>query len=155
MKICIIGSGNIGGALAGKGIRGHGARVNPMEGILHPTFMAGLLGIALPTALMVLTVCLLLTAVVAKGGAGRFGTWAFSYGYTLTAGLGEFAKMVVEGKAKKDSLKDVFTALGKFTPGAKWNGAYYLDVGTGVRAKNHILVFMDTYVLGKGFLPTT
>jgi len=94
-------------------------------------------------------------AVVAKGGAGRFGTWAFSYGYTLTAGLGEFARNVIEGKAKKDSLSDAFVALGKFTPGAKWNGAYYVDMGTGVRAKNQALIYMDTYVFGKGFLPTT
>ncbi|MFZ3109074.1 MAG: DUF3798 domain-containing protein [Rectinemataceae bacterium] len=94
-------------------------------------------------------------AVVAKGGAGKFGTWAFSYGYTLTAGLGEFAKNVVEKKAKKDSMKDVFTALAKFTPGAKWNGANYVDLATGVRAKNQILIYMDTYVFGKGFLPTT
>ncbi len=94
-------------------------------------------------------------AIVAKGGAGRFGTWAFSYGYTLSAGLGEFAKNVIEGKAKKDSLNDLFKALGKYTPGAKWNGAYYVDMGTGVRAKNQVLVFMDTYVFGKGFLPTT
>jgi hypothetical protein len=94
-------------------------------------------------------------AVVAKGGKGRFGTWAFSYGYTLTAGLGEFAKNVIEGKAKKESLNDAFTALAKFTPGAKWNGAYYVDMGTGVRAKNQALIYMDTYVFGKGFLPTT
>ena len=96
-------------------------------------------------------------AVVAKGGAGRFGTWAFSYGYTVTAGLGEFAKNVIDGKAKKDTLKDLFTALGKYTPGAKWNGAYYTDANTGVRAKNQVLVYMDTYIMGKPgkFLPTT
>ncbi len=94
-------------------------------------------------------------AVVAKGGAGRFGTWAFSYGYTLSAGLGTFAINVVEGKAKKDSMKDLFEALGKYTPGAKWNGAYYVDMGTGVRAKNQMLIYMDTYIFGKGFLPTT
>jgi hypothetical protein len=102
-------------------------------------------------------------AVVAKGGAGRFGTWAFSYGYTVSAGLGEFAKNVLDKKAKKDSLKDLFTALGKYTPGAKWNGAYYTDANTGVRAKNQVLVYMDTYIMGgskadksKGyFLPTT
>jgi hypothetical protein len=102
-------------------------------------------------------------AVVAKGGGGRFGTWAFSYGYTLTAGLGEFAKNVIEGKAKKDSLKDLFASLGKYTPGAKWNGAYYTDMNTGVRAKNQVLIYMDTYIMGgskgdasKGyFLPTT
>jgi hypothetical protein len=103
------------------------------------------------------------SAVVAKGGAGRFGTWAFSYGYTVSAGLGEFAKNVVDKKAKKDSLKDLFTALGKYTPGAKWNGAFYTDASTGVRAKNQVLVYMDTYIMGgskgdkaKGyFLPTT
>jgi ABC-type sugar transport system substrate-binding protein len=94
-------------------------------------------------------------AVVAKGGKGKFGTWAFSYGFTVSAGLGEFAIRVVDGKAKKDSLKDLFDAYAKYTPGAKWNGAYYVDMGTGVRAKNQILVYMDTYIFGKGFLPTT
>jgi len=96
-------------------------------------------------------------AVVAKGGAGRFGTWAFSYGYTLSAGIGQFAKNVIDGKAKKDSLKDLFIALGKYTPGAKWNGAYYTDNNTGVRAKNQVLVYMDTYIMGNPgkFLPTT
>ncbi len=94
-------------------------------------------------------------AVVAKGGKGKFGTWAFSYGYTVTAGLGEFAKNVIEGKANKNSLRDLFAAYGKYTPGAKWNGAYYTDMSTGVRARNQVLVYMDTYVMGQGFLPTT
>lgn len=103
------------------------------------------------------------SAVVEKGGAGRFGTWAFSYGFTVTAGLGQFAMNVIDGKAKVTSLKDLYDALGKYTPGAKWNGAFYTDVSTGVRAKNQILVYMDTYIMGgskgdakKGyFLPTT
>jgi hypothetical protein len=94
-------------------------------------------------------------AVLAKGGKGRFGTWAFSYGFTVSAGLGEFAIRVIDGKAKKDSLQDLFSAYAKYTPGAKWNGAYYVDIGTGVRARNQILVYMDTYVFGRGFLPTT
>jgi hypothetical protein len=99
------------------------------------------------------------SAVVAKGGAGRFGTWAFSYGYTVSAGLGEYAIRVVEGKAQKGSLKDIFAAYGKWTPGAKWNGAFYTDLGTGVRFKNMALMYMDTYVFGglngQHFLPTT
>jgi hypothetical protein len=94
-------------------------------------------------------------AVVAKGGAGRFGTWAFSYGFTVTAGLGEYAKRVVEGKAEKGSMSALYEAFGEFTPGAKWNGGNYIDANTGVRAKNHALVYMDTYVFGKGYLPTT
>ena len=95
------------------------------------------------------------SAVVDKGGAGKFGTWAFSYGFTATAGLGEFAKRILDGKAKVDSTADLFAALGEFTPGAKWNGGYYIDANTGIRARNHLLVYMDTYMMGKGFLPTT
>jgi len=94
-------------------------------------------------------------AVVAKGGAGKFGTWAFSYGFSVTAGLGEFGKRIVDGTAKLDSVEDLYAALGEFTPGAKWSGAYYVDANTGARARNQILIYMDTYVMGKGFLPST
>ena len=94
-------------------------------------------------------------AVIAKGGAGRFGTWAFSYGFTASAGLGEFAKRILDGKAQVDSMADLYSALGEFTPGAKWNGGYYIDANTGIRAKNQILIFMDTYIMGRGFLPST
>jgi hypothetical protein len=100
--------------------------------------------------------------VVAKGGSGRFGTWAFSYGYTVSAGLGEYAIRVINGKAKKNNLPDLFAAYGKFTPGAKWNGAFYTDTNTGVKTKNMALVYMDCYVFGgvggvkdKHFLTTT
>jgi hypothetical protein len=94
-------------------------------------------------------------AVVAKGGAGRFGTWAFSYGFALSAGLGEFAKRIIDGTARVDSTADFYSAIGVFTPGAKWNGGYYIDAATGVRSRNFLLVYMDTYVMGRGFLPTT
>ena len=97
--------------------------------------------------------------VLKKGGNGRFGTWAFSYGYTVSAGLGEYAIRVIEGKAKKNSLPDLFAAYGKWTPGAKWNGALYTDTNTGVKVKNLALVYMDTYIFGglngKQFLTTT
>jgi hypothetical protein len=94
-------------------------------------------------------------AVIAKGGAGRFGTWAYSYGYTVSAGLGEFAKRILDGTAKQGNLTDLYAALGEFTPGAKWNGNYYQDAATGIRAKNQVLIYMDTYVFGKGYLGTT
>ncbi|MDR1046587.1 MAG: DUF3798 domain-containing protein [Treponema sp.] len=94
-------------------------------------------------------------AVTAKGGAGKFGTWAFSYGFSLSAGLGEYAKRIIDGQAKKDNLNDLYAALGEFTQGAKWNGGYYIDANTGVRARNQILIYMDTYIFGKGYLPTT
>jgi hypothetical protein len=94
-------------------------------------------------------------SVVDKGGSGRFGTWAFSYGFSVTAGLGEYAKNIIEGKAQKGSLDALYEALAVYTPGAKWNGGSYIDANTGVKAKNHLLVFMDTYIFGKGYLPTT
>jgi hypothetical protein len=96
-------------------------------------------------------------AVVAKGGAGKFGTWAFSNGFSQSAGWGEYAKRVVEGKATLGNLDDMWAALAEFTPGVKWNGAYYVDANTGIRAKNHLLVYMDTYIMGSPgrYLPTT
>jgi len=94
-------------------------------------------------------------AVVARGGTGKFGTWAFSYGYTVSAGLGEFAKRILDGRASVNNTADLYAALGEFTPGAKWNGGYYIDANTGIRARNQLLVYMDTYIMGRGFLPTT
>ena len=94
-------------------------------------------------------------AVVARGGAGKFGTWAFSYGFSASAGLGEYAKRVLDGRAAIDSTADLYAALGEYTPGAKWNGGFYIDANTGVLSRNHLLIYMDTYVMGQGFLPTT
>lgn len=91
-------------------------------------------------------------AIKAKNGAGRFGTWAYSYGYVTTAGLGELAKRAIEGTAKVTELADLRSAYNKYTPGAEWNGSYYVDVATGNQAKNHILIYQDTYVFGKGYL---
>ncbi|MDR1306537.1 MAG: DUF3798 domain-containing protein [Treponema sp.] len=96
-------------------------------------------------------------AVNEKGGAGKFGTWAFSYGFAQSAGWGEYAKRVIEGTAKLGNLDDMWAALSVFTPGAQWNGAYYVDANTGVGAKNHLLIYMDTYIMGVPgkYLPTT
>ena len=87
-------------------------------------------------------------AVVARGGAGRFGAWAFSYGFTTSAGLGEYAMRILDGTAKRNNLPDLFKAYGKFTPGGKWNGTFYTDASTGVRSRSMVLVFMDCYVFG-------
>jgi hypothetical protein len=94
-------------------------------------------------------------AVAAQGGAGKFGTWAFSFGFAQSAGWGEYAKRILEGKAQLGNMADMWAALGEYTPGAQWNGNYYVDANTGVRARNHLLIYMDTYIMGKGFLPTT
>ena len=90
--------------------------------------------------------------VVAKGGSGRMGTWAFSYGFTATEGLVEYGKNVVEGTMKKGNLADVVKAFGSYTPGAQWNGSLYLDRVSGKEIPNHVMVYQDTYVFGKGYL---
>ncbi|MCX6083352.1 MAG: DUF3798 domain-containing protein [Caldiserica bacterium] len=94
-------------------------------------------------------------AVIDQGGSGRFGTWAFSYGYTTTAGLGEYAKRCIEGTAKLHNNADVFDAYAKYTPGVVWNGSNYKDLNSGTTSPNHILVYQDTYVFGRGYLGTT
>jgi len=95
-------------------------------------------------------------AVVKQGGANRFGTWAFSYGYTVSAGLGQHAINVIRGESELLKLSDIMKAYGKYTPGAKWNGSFYTDTATGVKAKNFVLIYQDTYIMGgKGFMGTT
>jgi len=94
-------------------------------------------------------------AVVAQGGSKRFGTWAFSYGYTTTAGLGEYAKRIIDGTAKLGNNADLFASYEKFTPGVTWNGSNYMDLNTNTASPNHVLVYQDTYVFGKGYLGTT
>ena len=94
-------------------------------------------------------------AVIDAGAGGRMGTWAYSYGYTNSTALIEFGKRIVEGKAKLNSKKDLFACYEEYTPGTKWNGNYYTDLGTGVTKRNLMLVYEDTYILGKGYMGTT
>ena len=93
-------------------------------------------------------------AVVEAGGAGRFGTWACSYGYTLSNGLARYAWNILEGKAENQNIKDLTAAL-KESSGLEWNAAGYVDENTGVKAPNGYTVYQDTYVLGKGFMGVT
>ena len=46
-------------------------------------------------------------AVVEKGGAGRFGTWAYSYGYTVSAGLAQHALNVINGESELLDIDDI------------------------------------------------
>ncbi|MCK4259073.1 MAG: DUF3798 domain-containing protein [Halanaerobiales bacterium] len=92
--------------------------------------------------------------VVEKGGAGRMGTWAYSFGFTTTAALVEHAKRVVEGNSELLEKDDIMDAFVKYTPGAGWNASLYIDADD-VERENYFLVYQDTYVFGKGFLNMT
>ena len=92
-------------------------------------------------------------AIVEKGGAGRFGTWAYSYGYTTTAGLGSLAIEAVQAQMAGEeydihSIRNVSKNFTKYTPGAQWNGSYYTNATTMETYTNFILVYQDTYIMG-------
>ena len=87
------------------------------------------------------------SAIVEKGGAGRFGTWAYSYGYTVSAGLAQHAKNVIDGVSEIDDIDDISEAYAVFSPGAEWNGSNYVDA-EGVKADNEVLIYQDTYIMG-------
>ena len=87
-------------------------------------------------------------AIVEKGGAGRFGTWAYSYGYTVSAGLAEHAINVINGESEVDEIDDIAAAYGVYSPGAEWNGSSYTNAETGVKSDNVFLIYQDTYIMG-------
>ncbi len=87
-------------------------------------------------------------AVVEKGGAGRFGTWAYSYGYTVSAGLAQHAYNVITGESELCDIDDIAKAFQEYSPKAEWNGSGYTDANTGVKSENVFLVYQDTYIMG-------
>ena len=87
-------------------------------------------------------------AVVKEGGAGRFGTWAYSYGYSVSTGLAEHARNVILGDSELNDINDISKALGSFSVGAMWNGSEYIDADTGSKSDNIFLVYQDTYIMG-------
>ena len=87
-------------------------------------------------------------AVVEKGGEGRFGTWAYSYGYTVSAGLAQHAYNVIKGESELCDIDDISKAYQEFSPKAEWNGSNYTNVDTGVKSENVFLVYQDTYIMG-------
>ena len=91
--------------------------------------------------------------VIAQGGEGKFGTWACSWGYTLSYGLGQYAINILEGKAKLQDANDISVAF-KEVSGVDWAGSSYIDA-TGVKWDSIILLFQDTYIFGKGFMGVT
>ena len=87
-------------------------------------------------------------AVVEQGGEGRFGTWAYSLGFTLSAGLAQHAYNVLSGESELDEIDDIADAFAVFSPGANWNGSSYTNAETGVKSENIFLVYQDTYIMG-------
>ncbi|MDR1297446.1 MAG: DUF3798 domain-containing protein [Deltaproteobacteria bacterium] len=94
-------------------------------------------------------------AVVDSGGSGRLGTWAYPLGFTQTAGLLEFGKLLAEDQTSLSDIQVLLQCLGIFSPGARWNGSFLNDPVSGKPLRNYLLVYQDTYVFGLGYLGTT
>ena len=88
-------------------------------------------------------------AICAQGGAGRFGTWTYSFGYTLSAGLAQHAVNVLNGESRIDDLDDILKALQEYAPGAHWNGSHYTTPRTGEKLNHVVLLYQDTYLMGR------
>jgi hypothetical protein len=88
--------------------------------------------------------------VVANGGSGRMGTWAYSILYCGTTGLFEVAVNMIEKKATGDIEKDVIAAFENVTAGCKWVPEIFKDV-RGNTIDNYLLLSMETYMFGKGY----
>ena len=82
------------------------------------------------------------------------GTWAYSYNFAGAQALADHAVNVVEGKSEMLDFDAVMDSLKANTPGAGWNGSYFID-SDGVERDNFILIYQDTYVFGKGYLGMT
>ena len=92
-------------------------------------------------------------AINEQGGAGRFGTWAYSYGYTTTAGLGRLAYEACTAALNGEeydihSIRNIRRAFSYYTPGANWNGSNYVEASTKETYDNFVLVYQDTYIMG-------
>ena len=87
-------------------------------------------------------------SIAEAGGADHFGTWAYSYGYTLSAGLAQHAMNVIDGKSDLQDMDDVAAALQVYSPDAEWNGSGYTNATTGVKSDNVFLIYQDTYIMG-------
>lgn len=86
-----------------------------------------------------------------KMNSGRMGTWVYSYGSSTTELLAEIAMRYINGDIKKPDLQSVHQIFEEINPNASWKADYYVDGKKGKKFKNHILVYQDTYIFGKGF----
>ena len=93
-------------------------------------------------------------SVIDANGTGRMGTWAYSYSFTGVLSLIDHAMNVIEGKCEMLDFDAFIETLKANTPGAGWNGSYYIGVD-GVEKENFLMIYQDTYILGKGYLHMT
>ena len=91
-------------------------------------------------------------AINEAGGAGRFGTWKVSLGYSTGYGLAEYAFKYMDGEfdtVEMDDVRDVFDEV----TGVGFNFAKFTDAANGVTYQNCFLIYEDTYIMGNPGYP--
>ena len=81
-------------------------------------------------------------SVIDANGAGRMGTWAYSYSFTGVLSLTDHAMNVIEGKCEMLDFDAFIETLKANTPGAGWNGSYYIGVD-GVEKENFLMIYQN------------
>lgn len=93
-------------------------------------------------------------AVDKAGGAGRMGTWAYSYNFASVQALTDFAMKHLDQGTDLHDFDALMDSYKKYTPGAGWNGSKYADAN-GVEKDNFFMLYQDTYIFGKGYMNMT
>ncbi len=88
-------------------------------------------------------------AVVAYGGGGRMGTWAYSVNYTAVVALAELAKRTIDGEADYKNQEDLIACFSEYSAADTWKAAFFIYVD-GTVIQNYRVVYQDTYIFGLG-----
>ncbi|MDR2339309.1 MAG: DUF3798 domain-containing protein, partial [Deltaproteobacteria bacterium] len=89
------------------------------------------------------------------GAAGRLGTWVYPSGLIRSFGAIEYGRGLLLGLTTPRDAGSLLRAMGDFSPGPAWKGSFFVDPHTGKPSRSIILVYQDTYVLGRGYLGNT
>ncbi len=90
-----------------------------------------------------------------QGGSGRFVMPGYPEGPAMEAAvIFSLQRRLVKRQEKTDSAQ-FLGFLRQATPNISWRVDYSMDRQTGVRSRNHLLVFQDLYLIGRGYLPFT
>jgi hypothetical protein len=66
----------------------------------------------------------------------------------------EFGRRIVQAESEPGNTAAILHTLDSFTPGSKWSGTFFVDAFSGKPLRDIILLYQDTYILGRGYLHT-
>ncbi len=94
-------------------------------------------------------------AIGLQGGSGRLVLPGYPEGAALEAAVILSLQQSIQNKTGKPDSAQFHVFLRQVTSNISWRVDYSMDRQTGVRSRNHLLVFQDLYLIGRGYLPFT